>query len=183
MIAALAAVLTGIAAAAPEGPPTVDVVRAARQLVGGAVLAAADLEVDRVSEADVPDGAVSDPSTLIGRTLAAPVPRRQVLTTLALVTTRVGVARGHVLAPLRLADAEIVSLLRPGEVVDVVAADPQRAKASVVATAARIVTVPQVGEDSATADSGALVLIDVDSETAAALARAAVSATLTVIWR
>ena len=38
-------------------------------------------------------------------------------------------------------------------------------------------------DDAATESSGALVLVDVQSSTAAVLARAAVSGTLTVLWR
>ena len=87
------------------------------------------------------------------------------------------------LAPLRLADAELATLLHPGDVVDVLAADPESEKASVVARAARVVTVPQFDDDAMADSSGALVLVDVDSSTASVLARAAVSGTLTVIWR
>ena len=88
MVAALGAVLTGIAAAAPEGPPTVEVVRAKRQLAGGAVISPDDVTVERVVAADAPEGAVSDPGALVGQTLAAPIARRQVLTSLALISTR-----------------------------------------------------------------------------------------------
>ena len=87
------------------------------------------------------------------------------------------------LAPLRLADAELATLLHPGDVVDVLAADPESETASVVARAARVVTVPRFDDDAAADSSGALVLVDVDSSTAGVLARAAVSGTLTVIWR
>jgi Flp pilus assembly protein CpaB len=183
VVAALGAVLTGIAAAAPEGPPTVEVVRAKRQLVGGAVISLGDVSVERVVAADAPEGAVSDPGALVGQTLAAPIARRQVLTSLAFISTRVGVARGHVLAPLRLADAELATLLHPGDVVDVLAADPQSEKAAVVAQAARVVTVPRLDDEAMADSSGALVLVDVDNATARVLARAAVSGTLTVIWR
>jgi len=160
------------------------VVRAKRQLTGGSVIAAADLSLDRVAAADVPDGAVSDPQALVGQTLAAPIPRRQVLTSLAVISTRVGVGHGHVLAPLHLADAELAALLHAGDTIDVLAADPQSERASVVATAARVVAVPRFDDDdAATESSGALVLVDVQSSTAAVLARAAVSGTLTVLWR
>jgi Flp pilus assembly protein CpaB len=175
-------VLTGIAAAAPEGPPTVDVVRAKRQLTGGSVISPGDVSLERVVAADAPDGAVSDPDALIGQTLAAPIARRQVLTSLALISTKAGVAHGHVLAPLRLADAELATLLHPGDVVDVLAADPESDQATVVARAARVVTVPRFDDDAATDSPGALVLVDVNSSTAGILARAAVSKTLTVIW-
>jgi Flp pilus assembly protein CpaB len=87
-----------------------------------------------------------------------------------------------VVTPLRLADADLAALLRPGDLVDVIAADDQSASPSTVATAVRVVTVPDP-MDGAEASSGALVLLEVTPETARALAQAAVSASLTVIWR
>lgn len=166
----------------PEGPSTVSVVRASSELAGGVRLAADDLEVVAVVAADAPEGSVSDPAELVGRTLAGPVPRGQVLTELAVVSTRA--SPGRVLAPLRLADAEAVALLRAGDVVDVLAADPQAEQAFVAGRGVRVVTVPSPLDPAAGADpAGALVLVDVEAETARVLARAAVSTTLSVIWR
>ena len=182
LLAAIAAVLTGLAAAAPEGPPTVTVVRATAALDGGKRLTSDDLETARIVAADAPDDVVADPDALVGRTLAAPVPRGQVLTEQAVVSARA--SPGRVLAPLRLADAEATALLRAGDVVDVLAADPQAEDAFVAGRGVRVVTVPSPMESSGGADpAGALVLVEVDADTARVLARAAVSATLTVIWR
>jgi ABC-type nitrate/sulfonate/bicarbonate transport system substrate-binding protein len=182
LLAVLAAVLTGLAAAAPEGPPTVTVVRAAAALEGGTRLTPDDLEIARIVAVDAPDEVVGDPAALVGRTLAAPTPRGQVLTERAVVSARA--SPGRVLAPLRLADAEATALLRAGDVVDVLAADPQAEQAFVAGRGVRVVTVPSSAEPAAGADpAGALVLVEVDPETARVLARAAVAATLTVIWR
>jgi pilus assembly protein CpaB len=182
MLAVLAAVLTGLAAAAPEGPPTVTAVRTAAALEGGTRLASDDLEVAQIVAADAPDDVVADPSVLLGRTLAAPVPGGQVLTERAVVSARA--SPGRVLAPLRLADPETVALLRAGDVVDVLAADPQAEQAFVAGRGVRVVTVPAALDSTGGADlGGALVLVEVDPETARVLARAAVSTTLTVIWR
>jgi hypothetical protein len=105
-----------------------------------------------------------------------------VLTERAVVSARA--SPGRVLAPLRLADAEVAALLRAGDVVDVLAAEPQAEQAFVAGRAVRVVTVPEPADPTTGADSGgALVLVEVDSGTARVLARAAVSATLTVIWR
>ena len=182
MLAVLAAVVTGLAAAAPEGPPIVTVVRTAAALEGGTRLGPDDLEVAQMVAADAPDEVVADPAALVGRTLAAPVPRGQVLTDRAVVSARA--SPGRVLAPLRLADGEAAALLRAGDVVDVLAADPQAEQAFVAGRGVRVVTVPAPADASAGGDpGGALVLVEVDRETAQVLARAAVSATLTVIWR
>lgn len=183
VLAVLAAVLTGISAAAPERAPTITVVRTATQLAGGARLSSADLTTDQVVAADVPEGAVQDPAGLVGRTLAAPVAKGQVLTDFAVASARDPSSRGRVLAPLRLADAELVALLRSGDVVDVLAADAQSEQAYVAARGARVVAVPQPPETNRGDAAGGLVLVEVDQETARVLARAAVAATLTVIWR
>ena len=184
VLAALAAVLTGLAAAAPDGPPTLSVVRATSELAGGTRLADADLELAHVVAADAPRGALTDPAAAVGQLLAAPVAEGQIITPAAFTTARAVTSRGRVVAPLRLADADLAALLRPGDQVDVIAADPQSAQADVVARAVRVVTVPRADSDeSSQTTAGTLILIEVDPGTARVLARAAVSATLTVIWR
>lgn len=184
VVAAIAAVLTGISAAAPEGPAMITVVMARDQLAGGTVLSASDLRADPVVAADVPEGVVTDPDELLGKTLAAPVARNQMLTLLATTTARGTVRPGHVIAPLRLADAAQAALLQPGDVVDVLAANSEAEQAAVIAAGARVVTVPEVQQDRAGPGADdALVLLDVDGQTATALAQAAAAATLSIIWR
>ena len=91
---------------------------------------------------------------------------------------------GNVIAPLRLADTALAALLRPGDVVDVIAADTQAEQAVVVAAGARVVTIPELPDERAGPGlDGALVLIDVDAQTASIVAKAAASAALSVIWR
>jgi Flp pilus assembly protein CpaB len=184
MLAAVAAVLTGISAAAPEGPTMISVVKARSQLPAGSVVSTADLLLDRVAASDVPDGVLTDPVALVGKTLAAPVAENQMMTPLAATDARTSVPRGHVIAPLRLADATLAGLLRPGDLIDVIAADPQAGQATVVAGGARVVTIPQAPEEGAgSGPEGALVLIDVDAHTASVVAQAAAAATLSIIWR
>ena len=73
VVAAIAAVLTGVSAVAPEGPAMITVVKAKSQLPGGTVLSATDLTLDPVVASDVPEGVLTDPNDLVGRTLTAPV--------------------------------------------------------------------------------------------------------------
>jgi pilus assembly protein CpaB len=184
VVAAIAAVLTGISAAAPEGPAMITVVRASAQLTGGTMLSASDLRADRVVAADVPEDVVTDPDDLIGKTLAAAVAKNQMMTLLATTTARDAVPSGHVIAPLRLTDAAQAALLQPGDVVDVLAADSEAEQAAVIAAGARVVTSPSVHQDRASPGAdGALVLLDVDGQTATTLAHAAASTTLSIIWR
>jgi len=140
--------------------------------------------LDRVAASDVPEGVLTDPLTLLGKTLAAPVAENQMLTPLAAAAARTSVPHGHVIAPLRLVDTALVALLRPGDLIDVLAADAQAGQATVVAAGARVVTIPQAPDEGVgPGTEGALVLIDVDAHTASVVAQAAASATLSIIWR
>lgn len=80
-----------------------------------------------------------------------------------------------VAAPVRIADAATVRLLRPGDRVDVVAADG-RGQGRVVAAGARVSAVP----DSGGTEPGALVVLSVPRPTAARLAGAGITSRLAV---
>ncbi|WCD86918.1 hypothetical protein KPP03845_103283 [Streptomyces xanthophaeus] len=69
-------------------------------------------------------------------------------------------------APVRIADAGTVRLLRPGDRVDVVAAE-RAGPPRVVAAGARVSEVPAPEQESG--DGGALVVLSVDRDTARAL--------------
>lgn len=197
VVAALAAMLTGINAALPPEPATVQVVSAVDRLDGGSVLTAEQVSLTRVPAELVPEGALTDVSAAVGRSLRAPVPRGQLLTDLSVVTASRSVRAGRVVAPLRLADADVAALLTVGDTVDVVAADGEARKAAVVASAVRVVGLPSAPDPSgdggalshagpaggSSASGGALVLVEVDRITATLLAQAAVTATLSVVLR
>ncbi|MFB8755819.1 hypothetical protein VSS24_09275 [Streptomyces nigra] len=96
-----------------------------------------------------------------------------------------GPARPHpvaerVSAPVRIADAATVRLLRPGDRVDVIAAEENGpgGDAEVVARGARVTEVPEPLD--AAGDSGALVVLSVPRPTAARLAGASATARLAV---
>ncbi len=187
MLAAIAAVLTGINAVLPTAPPTAEVVRAAARLEGGAVLTAGDLTVSRMPLDTIPEGALTDAGAVLGKTLTSPVPKGQVLTKLSVAGGR-SVRSGRVVAPLRLADADLAALLEVGDAVDVIAADGEARAAAIIARGVRVVALPKAPEtegigSSAATSSGTLVLVDVDSVTATVLAQAAVTATLSVVLR
>lgn len=188
VVLAVAAALTGINAALPPEPATVAVVRAATRLDGGQILTGSDLTTTRMPVDAVPDGALVDVAAAVGQQLTAPITRGQVLTDLSIVSAGRSVRHGLVVAPLRLADADVVALLKVGDAVDVVAADGEARRAAVVARAVRVVGLPRAPEDtgiggSISTSSGALVLVEVDGTTATLLAQAAVSATLSVVLR
>ncbi|WP_190059870.1 hypothetical protein [Streptomyces echinoruber] len=91
-----------------------------------------------------------------------------------------------VTAPVRIADAATVRLLRPGDRVDVIAAeDPATGgEARVIARGARVARPPEsLGDTSGTAGGGALVALSVPRATAARLAGASATARLAVtLW-
>src|SRR4029453_2971080 len=128
---------------------------------------------------------LSGTNETLGKTLGAPVAQNQMMTFLTTTAARISVPPGHVIPPLRLGDSALTALLRPGDVGDVVAANPEGdVPATVVASNVRVVTVPEAPNDRAgPGPDGGLVLIDVDSPTAAIFAQAAASGTLSVLWR
>ena len=91
------------------------------------------------------------------------------------------VRRGHavqtVTAPVRIADAATVRLLRSGDRIDVIAAE-SGGETRVLATAARVTDVPDAGEGMA--EDGALVVLSVPRATAARLAGASTTSRLAV---
>jgi len=185
--AAMGATAAGISAASPPAPATVPVVVAARQLTGGDRLVAADLSVHRVPGSAVPEGAIADPAAVVGRTLVAPLSRGSVLTTLSVIGDHPSVAAGMVIAPVRISDAAVIGLLRVGDRVDIVAADPQSGSgAHVIAEQVRVVTIPRPSDSgsSLSPDSGdpqTLVLVEVSTDEATALADAAAGSQLSLL--
>lgn len=80
-------------------------------------------------------------------------------------------------APVRIADAATVRLLRPGDRVDVVAAE-RTGPPRVVAEGARVAEVPE--PEKGVGDGGALVVLSVPRDTARALVGAGAAARLAV---
>jgi Flp pilus assembly protein CpaB len=173
------AVLAGLRAVAPPPPATVTVVVAARDLPAGARLGADDLATERLPVEFVPDGTDVRPR---GRVLAAGVRRGEVLTDARLVTGSVRTADPHSTAlPVRLPDAGAASLLAPGDEVDLWATDPRSGETRAVAGGVRVLAVPQdVAEGPTGTQSGALVVLEVETHRVPAVTGAALSEFLSV---
>jgi hypothetical protein len=104
-----------------------------------------------------------------GHPVADPVPER---------STSVGT----VTAPVRIADGATVRLLRPGDRVDVIAAEESATGAGAARIVARGARVSEVPTADAT-ESGALVVLTVPRRTAARLAGAGATSRLAVtLW-
>ena len=152
----LAALFAGLAVLLALGalraePPGRAVVVAARDLASATVL-----DDDDVRRATLPESAAPAHSThriadVVGRTVAGPMRRGEVITDRRVVRAdrMSGFPAGTVLATLRLADADALSSLGIGDRVDVVAVDPEGgADTEVVARGVEIVTMPRVDDAS-----------------------------------
>jgi Flp pilus assembly protein CpaB len=180
-----------IQALSPPPPRTESVLVAARDLDGGTRLAPGDVRLKDVAPAALPDGAVRRPTHATGRTLDAPVRKGEILTDVRLFGSAFldSYGEGLVAAPVRIADAASVRLVRAGDVVDVLAAGlgtngaaPRAAR--LVAPATPVLAIPPVADGPlGTSDTGAgaLVVVVTSSETAAQLAAAAVTDRLSLV--
>jgi hypothetical protein len=183
--AAGAAVLVGLQAAAPAPPETVTVWTAQRNLVGGAPLASGDLVPTRFDPDAVPAGAVRDPATVVGRVLAAPMTRGEVLTRVS--TLARGLLRGYpgtTAVPLRITDAATVDLLRVGDRISLVVADPDgRRTPSQLVEDVPVVAIPRSPDSGiATGTPGRLVVAAIPSTLASEVAAAAATSILVPVW-
>jgi Flp pilus assembly protein CpaB len=162
-------------AAAPEPLP---VVVAARPLDAGRALAADDLALAGYPPGTAPAGAVADPALLVGRLLAGAVRAGEPLTDTRLVGPGLTalLPRGQVAAPVRLADLAVAALVRTGDRVDVLATAAGAGEAETLAAGVRVLAAGGSGDDPA----AGLLLVAVDTGTAARLAAASTTATLTV---
>lgn len=196
---ALRRVLAGVLAAAalalalrpppatgsPPPPATVAVVVASADLSPGTVLTHDDLAVVRLPAAAAPAGSAGSAGPLVGRVLAGGVRAREPLTDARLVGAGLTalLPTGLVAAPVRLADLAVAVLVSPGDRVDVLATAPDAPRAELVAARALVLAAPAragpAGERAAADDSGVLLLA-VDPPTAARLAAASATSTVTV---
>ena len=184
-LAAAVAVASGLQATAEPPPETVAVLTAARDLPGGIVVRSSD--VTRVSFAprSVPAGVMTSAADVVGRTTATPVRAGEPLTDVRLVSGALLAAYpGMVAAPVRIGDPGAVALLRIGDRVDLLAADPQASSAAVVVAAdAPVIALPRQRGASTAALPGGLVVLAVPERTARAVAAAGVSRYLSLVIR
>ena len=176
-LSAAAAVYFGLVALSPAPPPTVAVLGAARDLPGGARPAAADLRTLQLPAPVVPSGALRPGAEVAKRVLAGPVRSGEPLTDARFLSSST-LAGDLVAYPLRLDDAEIVSLLHVGDRIDLYAATSTAAdSANQLARAVSVVALPA---RSGASISGALVVIAARSEVVSRVAQATANTRITV---
>jgi len=180
----------------PPAPETRVVATAAHDLAPGATLTADDLVVAARPVDAVAGDAVTDASAVSGRVVAFPVRAGEQLRERDVVGHELLDALGPdvVATPVRLSDDATLASVRPGDLVDVVAAraaDGQNpARAVVVASRVRVLTVgsPGAGGGSGLLGGGGsaatpLLLLATTSEQSLDIAAAVVGARLSVTLR
>ncbi len=175
------AVLGALRALAPPAADTVEVLVAARDLPSGTLLDDGDLVAhDYPQDLAPPDAA----TTALGRVLAAPLGRGEVLTGARVVGPGLALAEpGQTILPVRLPDAGMATLLRPGDEVDLVATDPGTGTSSIVAREVTVLATPRgVPDGPAGVAGGALVVVGTSAAEAIDISSAALSQFVTVSW-
>ncbi|GGL19220.1 flagellar basal body P-ring biosynthesis protein [Sphaerisporangium melleum] len=194
----LAALATACVGLAVRPAPTVAVLAAARDLHAGP-LAPSDLAAVRLPEEAVPDGALRPGARVAGRVLATPARRGEPITDLRMLGPALVDAYGPGLlaAPIRVTDAAAARLLRPGDVIDVIAsaspswddAPPAAGaapypRAATVAQAVTVIALPRAASsdspEAAMTESGALVVLAATPDQATRLAQAGTTAQLSI---
>jgi len=140
---------------------------AAHDMAAGRAVRRADLKTERLPALEIPAGAMSadDASSraVAGRVLGAPMRRGEVLTDVRLIGPALAAAaggHGAVAVPVRVTDADVVSLLRPGDRIDVLAGpapDTGAAVSTPLAIDVPVIAVPPHPDESVT--DGAIVVI------------------------
>ncbi|CAM3443182.1 SAF domain-containing protein [Nocardioides dubius] len=173
------AVVSGLRALTPPAPATVAVTVAARDLPAGHTLSRSDLTRLQAPPELAPYGALS-PSAGAGRTLAGPLRRGTPLTDADLVAAPLLSGHpGKVALPVRLTDAGVAALLRPGDRIDLIATRPTDGSVHQVADAVSVITVPAPRSGAGGTETGALVVLAVGDAQAREIAGAAASMFLT----
>jgi Flp pilus assembly protein CpaB len=183
-------VLAAVVALRPDPDnDSVDIVIAARDLAPGVELSSADVRIESRMATTVPDGSQSDLAAVVGATLAGPARRGEALTDVRLLGPRLAESAAGPnarIVPVHLDDTALLDLIRPGDVVDVLAAGPETpagadAAPQVVATDAVVVL---VSEKPTGTDSGGdrVVLVALPTHDANKVAGAALVATVTLTF-
>lgn len=184
-MAAAVAVLALYSALNPSSDTGTSVVAMAREVAPGALISEGDLEIRSVPPDLVPERAVTDPGDAVGRAASGGLTRGSLLTEASLVVPRADAVPGTVIAPVKVRDADVVALLRPGDRIDLLAQDLD-GKAQTVAEDAVIVSLPQPTSSGGFADAGSspsLVLIRVPESTASKIAELGSSSEILVVLR
>lgn len=187
---ALAGALVVLAAvAAWRDDPRADhteVVVTARDLSPGTELTGNDVRLVTQRASTIPDGSHTDVASVVGATLAGPARRGEVVTDVRLLgprLTETAAGPDARIVPLPLADASLVDLVRPGDIVDIVAAPASadsRESARLLATDAVVVLASAKGASATAGGGGRVVLVALPAHAAKTVASAALVQSITL---
>ncbi|WP_431233560.1 SAF domain-containing protein [Mycolicibacterium psychrotolerans] len=185
VVAGALVVLAGIAALRPDPDHhRTDVVVATHDLTPGLALSADDVTVQKRSAATIPDGAQVRVDDVVGATLAGPARRGEVLTDVRVLGSRLtGLSAGPDarVVPLHLADAAVLDVIRPGDIVDVMgAADAGGDAKPMLAATNAVVVLVSPKQKAAGAGDDRVVLVALPAAGAHALAAATLVQTVTL---
>ncbi|EMD27263.1 SAF domain-containing protein [Amycolatopsis azurea] len=190
---ALSLLLSGLVVlflpASARGAPGIATVVSARDLPAGSLLRAGDLELVDLPDDVRPQGATGQRSSVEGRMLVGAARAGEPLTDVRLLDAAIpgsGDPESSTV-PVRLADAGVAELLRPGQRVDVVAAAEAGREASVLASMAVVAAVGEQGtrdpKTLGTGSKGPLVLLSLPSEIATRVAATSLERSIAVTLR
>lgn len=168
------AVAAGLQAVTADPPPTHEVQVAARDLAAGTSLTSSDLETRSFTTQNLPEGLVDDP---VGQRLATPMGRGEPVTDTRL--SGAALAKSYPLlsaVPLRIPDADAAALLAPGDLVDVLATDPQGGGSRLLLEKAPVLAMPDNNADGQSSGplGGRLIVLGVPPGLRAGVADATV---------
>jgi Flp pilus assembly protein CpaB len=172
IVAGVLVLLAGVAAWRPDPHSTSrEVVVATRDLAPGITVTPDDVALSSRPAGTLPDGAVTILDAAVGATLAGPSRRGEILTDARVLGSRLtglSVGPNARTVPVHLADAAVLDLIRPGDVVDILGAPPadSTARPRLLAVGAVVVLV------SAAAGDGRVVLVALPAAAAHTLAAA-----------
>jgi Flp pilus assembly protein CpaB len=189
-VAAGALVVLAAVAALRSDPHAdqVPIIVAARDLAPGTELTSDDVQLEKRPATTIPDGSLADASALTGATLAGPARRGEVLTDVRVLGSRLAQAAAGPdgrIVPLHLADTALLDLIRPGDVVDILAAAGAAPTGDlrpvVVATNAVVILVSEKLTGSG-AGGDRVVLVALPAHSANEVAGAALGQTVTLTF-
>jgi Flp pilus assembly protein CpaB len=165
------ALVLGLSTAIDRHEPTTSIAVAARDLASGHALTSDDIVMVDIPTRAVASTSVTTVDQVVGRVLTGPVAALEPITTTRVVSAT---STGGLSVPIRLIDAGAARWLRPGDLVDVMAAasrDGEVAPAQAIARRVRVISI-STDEHAGPFDDGALILVAADAASAPMLAGA-----------
>ena len=158
------------------------VLTAAHDLPAGVVVHRDDLSLTAFDPDSVPGG-ILGARTVVGRTTTVPLHTGEPVTAARVMArSLLEDYPGLAAVPVRIGDPGVVRLLRVGDRVDLLAADPQGDQpAETIGHDVPLLAIPRVREQSPGLTNGALVLVGLPDDAARTVAQASVSRFLSVV--